>query len=181
MSTKGYTDRSNCIRAARKALEIPAGKVGVDFEISTGEDGLYYFSPIAAQVAAPAEILADVGSNDNLASDGDLLNAVAAAMEAGTLAQTPMVLAIKEKAATKPKRADMASLMGTSLCSLTINSEKNGGYQKHADAMFQLAQKGDRKALGAYAIKGTNTYCRMLRRYQAGLLSALEAQRQQAA
>lgn len=175
MSTKGYTDRSNCIRAARKALDLPTGKAGVDFQVSTGEDGLYYFSPIAAQVTAPAEILADVGSNDNLASDGDLLNAVAAAMEAGTLAQTPQVMAMKEKAAAKPKRADMATLMGASLCSLTINSEKNGGYQKHANALFEAAKAGDRKTLANYNIKGTNTYCRMLRRYRDGLLAAVQS------
>lgn len=179
MDTKGYTDRSNCIRAARKQLGIPAGKAGVDFHILTGEDGLFRFAPVTPEPAQPAPvtetIVADGPGNDNLVSDGELLSAVAAAMESGTLAQTAEVLAMKQKAAAKPKRADMATMMGSAMCSLTINSAQNSGYQKHADAMFQLAQKGDAKALGAYKIKGTNTYCRMLRRYQAGLIGALSA------
>lgn len=180
MDSKGYTDRSNCIRAARKALEIPAGKAGVDFNISTGDDGLFRFSAMVAEVPAPAQILEDGAANGNLASDGDLLSAVAAAMAAGTMAQTADVLAMKAKAAAKAKRADMASTMGMALCSLTINSAKNGGYQKHADAMYQLAQRRDRRGLAAYAIKGTNTYCRMLRRYRDALIGALNSQQQAA-
>lgn len=174
-TSKPYTDRSNAIRAARKAFACPAGKDGVDFIISNVA-GLFHFSPMsiapAQEVVASAPvIMADALDACNLVAGGDLLAATTAAMANGTMAATEAHIAKVAQSVTagKRKRVDMATVLGQAKARLEITSGKNAGYQKHADALYDLAQAADKPALAAYPIKGTNTYCRMLRRYRDSL------------
>jgi hypothetical protein len=172
-TSKPYTDRSNSIRAARKAFGCPTGKDGVDFIISN-VDGLYHFSPMvtepAQEVAASAPaIMADAPDACNLVAGGDLLAAMTAAMANGTVAATEAHLAKAQSVTAKRKRVDMATTLGQAKARLEITSGKNAGYQKHCDRMYELAQAGDIATLAAYPVKGTNTYAKMLRRYRDAL------------
>lgn len=50
---------------------------------------------------------------------------------------------------------------------LVISSAANKSYQRHADALWDIAAyKGDVNALRAYPLNGTNTYARALKRYR---------------
>ena len=57
---------------------------------------------------------------------------------------------------------------------LKFTSAQNLTYNRHTEAMYALAKAGDRKALMAYCISGTNTYAKAARGYQELLVEAVK-------
>jgi hypothetical protein len=70
--------------------------------------------------------------------------------------------------------AQAAVLRGEAPAPLKFKSAANPSYQKHADALYQLACEGALDALTAYALSGTNTYARALRKYRDLLVTAVQ-------
>lgn len=101
---------------------------------------------------------------------------IPADLEAAILAAGSAIGAAKTKTrAPRAKMTDKAFLAaqaGQMPEPLTF-PPSNAYAQKHADALLALAQADDRAAVEAYAINGTNTYAKALRRYQAALVEFL--------
>lgn len=57
---------------------------------------------------------------------------------------------------------------------LEFKSAVNYTYNRHAEALFKLWQKGNVKGLEAYPIKGVNTYSRALAKYREILVGNLK-------
>jgi hypothetical protein len=155
--------------------------------------------PVLAEVAAGTEIL-DAPEDDDtalgaliatgagetvgqacaaaIAAIGEL-DVAAIVQGAGTAATEPPAKAkAKGKDARSIEDARAAALAGGPLPTLKITSAANASYQKRAGALRDLAEAGDIEALRQHAVTGSNTYARMLRRYQEALVAYLDARKE---
>jgi hypothetical protein len=99
-----------------------------------------------------------------------LTESVVASIMAHAIAQQPPTPTTTRRG-TMLANAQAAVLKGEAPAPLVFKSQSNRSYQKHADALYDLAALGDLDALQAYPLSGTNTYARALHKYR-GLLVA---------